>query len=302
MAGMSTRTLSSKIITAIALLVCCNHPLWGQKAPTIPDDVIFETGIEFANPDGQHLQLNLARPKKGGGPFPAVVCIHGGGFRAGKRESYDAQCLRLAQNGYVALTVTYRLAPKYPFPAAVYDVKAAVRWTRASATKYKIDPERVGVTGGSAGGHLAQFLGVTADLKEFEGDGGHAGQSSKVACVVNFYGPSDFTKSYGKSVDAAEVLPLFLGGNSETAHKQHLRASPLYWVTPDAAPTLCIHGTDDKYVAHEQAVWIVDKLKAAGVEAELLTLEGAGHGFKGKDAETAEKAMFDFFGKHLKTK
>jgi acetyl esterase/lipase len=302
MAGTSESTFSLKIIAAIALVVFCGHPVWGQKAPTVPDDVIFETWIEFANPDGQHLQLNLARPKKGEGPFPAIVCIHGGGFRAGNREGYDAQCIRLAQNGYVALTVTYRLAPKYPFPAAIHDVKTTVRWTRANAAKYKIDPERVGVMGGSAGGHLAQFLGVTGDVKEFEGDGGNSGQSSKVACVVNFYGPSDFTKSYGKSVDAAEVLPLFLGGNLETARKQHLRASPLYWVTPDAAPTLCIHGTDDKYVAHEQTVWIVDKLKAAGVEAELLTLEGAGHGFKGKDAETAEKAMIEFFDKQLKTK
>jgi dipeptidyl aminopeptidase/acylaminoacyl peptidase len=76
----------------------------------------------------------------------------------------------------------------------------------------------------------------------------------------------------------------------------------LYWVTPNAAPTLCIHGTEDKYVAVEQAEWIVDKLKAANVEAELLKLEGAGHGFKGKDAETAEKAMIAFFDKHLKKK
>ena len=82
--------------------------------------------------------------------------------------------------------------------------------------------------------------------------------------------------------------------------RRHIKASPLYWVTPDAAPTLCIHGTKDNYVAHEQAVWMVDKLKAADVEAELLTLEGAGHGFRGKDAETAEKAMIAFFDKHLK--
>ena len=141
-----------------------------------------------------------------------------------------------------------------------------MRWARANAAKYQIDPERIGVTGGSAGGHLAQFLGVTGDVKEFEGTGGNADQSSKVACVVNVYGPSDFTKSYGKSVDAAEVLPLFLGGNLETARSQHLRASPLYWVTPNAAPTLCIHGTEDKYVAHEQAVWLIDKLKGAGVD------------------------------------
>lgn len=302
MAAIRAKTTSCKLVATVALLVYCNHPLWGQKPPAVPDDVVFETGIEYANPDDQHLQLNLARPKKGDGPFPAVVCIHGGGFRAGKREGFDAQCVRLAQNGYVALTVSYRLAPKYPFPAAIHDVKAAVRWTRANAAKYKIDPERIGTTGGSAGGHLAQFLAVTADVKEFEGDGGNAGQSSKVACVVNVYGPSDFTKSYGKSVDAAEVLPLFLGGNLETARKQHLRASPLYWVTPNAAPTLCIHGTEDKFVAHEQAVWMIDKLKAAGVEAELLTLEGAGHGFKGKDAEAAQKAMIEFFDKQLKKK
>jgi acetyl esterase/lipase len=275
-------------------------PSYAQKPPAVPDTVVFESGIEYANPDGQHLQLNLARPKTGDGPFPAIVCIHGGGFRAGKREGYDGLVVKLAQHGYVAMTVSYRLAPKYPFPAAIHDTKAAIRWVRAHADKYKIDADRIGVTGGSAGGHLAQFLGVTAGVKEFEGDGGHADRSSRVACVVNVYGPSDFTKSYGKSVDAAEVLPLFLGGNLETALKQHKRASPLNWVTPNAAPTLCIHGTEDKYVAHEQAVWIVDRMKAAGVEADLLTLEGAGHGFKGKDAETAEKAMIAFFDKKLK--
>jgi len=301
MINFSTRSLLSAVLASIFVLTCAS-PLRAQKAPSIPEDVIFESGVEYANPDDQHMQLDIARPKSGDGPFPAIICIHGGGFRAGKREGYDAQCIRLAQQGFVALTVSYRLAPKYPFPAAIHDVKAAVRWSRANAAKFKIDPARIGVTGGSAGGHLAQFLGVTGDVKEFEGNGGNPGESSKVVCVVNVYGPSDFTRSYGKSVDAAEVLPLFLGGNLESARKQHLRASPLYWVTPNAAPTLCIHGTEDKYVAHEQAVWLIDKLKASGVEAELLTLEGAGHGFKGKDVQTAEKAMIEFFEKHLKKK
>jgi acetyl esterase/lipase len=290
-----------KRILGLLALMLTGTPAVAQKSAS-SDKVIFESGIEYSNPDGQHLQLNLARPKSGEGPFPAILCIHGGGFRAGKRESYDAQCVRLAERGYVAATITYRLAPKYPFPAAIHDTKAAVRWLRANARKYHIDPQRIGVTGGSAGGHLAQFLAVTGDVKEFEGDGGNPTESSRVACVVNVYGPSDFTKSYGKSVDAAEVLPLFLGGNLENARALHIKASPLYWVTPNAAPTLCIHGTDDKYVAHEQAEWIVEKLKAAGVEAELLTLVGAGHGFKGKDAETAEKAMIAFFEKHLQKK
>jgi len=271
------------------------------KNLVIPESVTWEPGIEYSNPDNQHLQVNLARPKSGDGPFPAIICIHGGGFRAGHRDGYNNLCLRLAERGYVAITVSYRLAPKYQFPAAVHDVKAAVRWLRANAGKYKIDPQRIGVTGGSAGGHLAQFLGVTAGIKQFEGDGGNPDQSSAVACVVNVYGPSDFTKSYGKSVDAAEVLPLFLGGNVEQERRRHILASPLYWVTPEAAPTLCIHGTEDKYVAHEQAVWLIDRLKAAEVPAELLTLPGAGHGFKGEDAQKADQALFDYFDRKLKT-
>lgn len=269
-------------------------------AVDVPDDVTFEAGIEYSNPDNRHLQLDMARPKTGDGPFPAVVCIHGGGFRAGKRDRFDALCIKLAQRGYVAVTVTYRLAPMYRFPAAVNDVKAAVRWLKANASTYKIAPERIGAMGESAGAHLAQFLGVTGDVEAFEGDGGHADQSSRVACVVNYYGPSDFTKSYGKSVDAAQVLPLFLGGNLEQARRRHIEASPLNWVTPNAAPTLCIHGTEDPYVAHEQAQWIVDRLQACEVEANLLTLQGAGHGFKGADAEKAEAAMFEFFEKRLK--
>lgn len=290
--------LKASLAALLGLLLVINAT--AEAAPPVPDSVIWEAGIEYSNPDDEHLQLNLARPKTGDGPFPTVLCIHGGGFRAGKRESYDALCVKLAERGYVAVTMTYRLAPKHKFPAAVHDTKAAVRWLRANAATYKINPDKIGVTGGSAGGHLAQFLGVTANVPQFEGKGGNPTQSSRVSCVVNVYGPSDFTKSYGKSVDAHEVLPLWLGGNLETARAIHIQSSPLYWVTPNAAPTLCIHGTEDKYVAHEQAVWLIDKLKAATVEAELLTLEGAGHGFKGADAEKSEKALFEYFDKQLK--
>jgi acetyl esterase/lipase len=287
-----------------ALPVTLFAALWTGVASAaelvVPDNVTFERDIEYANPAGQRLQLNLARPKAANGLLPAVLCIHGGGFRAGHRDGNNALCLKLAQRGFVAATVSYRLAPKYQFPAAVHDVKAAVRWLRANAAKYQIDPARIGATGDSAGGHLAQFLGVTAGIKEFEGDGGNADQSSRVVRVVNRYGPSDFTKSYGKSVDAAEVLPLFLGGNLQTALQRHIRSSPLNWVTPDAAPTLILHGTEDKYVAYEQGVWLRDRLQACGVEVELVTFEGAGHGFKGADAEQAEQAMLGYLDRHLK--
>jgi acetyl esterase/lipase len=286
------------LFCSLALLVFGVSPRCADfKAP---DDVVFESGVEYANPDDQHLQMNIARPAAAGAHRPCILCIHGGGFRAGNREGYNPLLIKFAQKGYVAVSASYRLAPKYQFPAAIYDVKAAVRWLKANAGKYGIDPHRIGVTGDSAGGHLAQFLGVTADVKRFEGDEGNADQSSSVACVVNRYGPSDFTKSYGKSVDAAEVLPLWLGGNLETARQKHVISSPLNWVTPTAAPTLILHGTEDKYVAYEQGVWMRDRLQACGVEVEMLTLEGAGHGFKGADAEKAEQAMFAFFDKRLK--
>jgi acetyl esterase/lipase len=293
-------THSTLRLATICLTLAAALPLLAADLP-IPDDVTFERGIEYANPDNEHLQLNLARPKSPEGPLPTILCIHGGGFRAGTRESYDKLCLALAQHGYAAATITYRLAPKYPFPAAVHDCKAAVRFLRAEHAKYGIDAMRIGVMGGSAGGHLALFLGVTGNVRAVEGDAGSVGQSSAVNCVVSYFGPSDLTQSYGKSVDAAEVLPLFFGGDLSTKRREHIFGSPLYWVTPSAPPTLCIHGTDDKYVAYEQAQWMVDRLKACMVEAELLTLPGAGHGFKGEDAKKADAAMIEFFDRHLKT-
>lgn len=264
-----------------------------------PEEITVENDIEYANPDDQHMKLNMARPTVGKGPFPAIVCIHGGGFRAGDRNGYNDMIRQLAMRHYVAVTVEYRLAPKYPFPAAIHDVKASVRWLRANAKKYHIDPKRIGAMGGSAGANLAEMLGVTQGVKMFEGDEGNPHQSSAVQAVVSYFGPTDFTKSYGKSVDAAEVLPLYLGGNLEQAREKHVQASSLTWVSRKAAPTLCIHGTNDNYVAHEQAVWFVDKMKDKGAEAYLYTIPNAGHGFGGEDARRADAAMFMFFNQKL---
>lgn len=297
-----TTSIPATCVAVAFLLLVTDRTTAADAALEVPAGVTFEKDIEYSSPGGQRLELDMARPQEAKGLSPAIVCIHGGGFRAGNRGHHDRLCLQLAQRGYVAVTVSYRLAPQHQFPAAVNDVKAAVRWLRANAAKYGIDPNRIGATGDSAGGHLALFLGLTGDVKSFDAaDGGNVDQSSQVQCVVDVYGPSDFTKSYDKSVDAAQVLPLFLGGDLKTARHRHILASPLYWVTPHAAPTLAIHGTQDAYVAHEQAEWLVDRLKSADVEAELLTLEGAGHGFKGDDAKRAQEAMFSFFDKYLKS-
>ena len=293
---MSLWSLSRSLVW-LAMLTGVSPLVWAAAPPR---EVTFEMGVEYSHPDSQHLAMNIAQPKSTTGLRPAVLCIHGGGFRAGKRDGYDALCKQLVEKGYVAATTSYRLAPKYQFPAAVHDVKAAVRYLRANSEKYQIDPDKIGVVGGSAGGHLAQFLGVTGGVAQFEGDGGNPGVSSRVSCVVNFYGPSDFTKSYGKSVDAAEVLPLWLGGDLKTELHKHQLASPLNWVTPEAAPTLLIHGTEDPYVAFEQAEWMQARYQQVGTEVELLKLEGAGHGFKGADADKANAAMFEFFARHYR--
>lgn len=294
---MNSRARWSLLLLGLALLP---GTLFAQpKPPQVPETVVFEPNVEFSHPGDVSLLLNIAYPKDMKEKCPAVLCIHGGGFRAGTRQGYDSLCVKLAEKGYVAATVEYRLAPAHQFPAAVHDCKAALRWLRANAEKYKIDTNRIATLGGSAGGHLAQFLGVTEGLSQFEGTGGNPQQSTEVTCVVNVYGPSDFTKSYGRSVDAHEVLPLFLGGNLLQARHNHIVSSPLNWVTPQAAPTLCIHGTKDLYVNYEQAVWMVERLHFCDVEATLFTLPEAGHGFKGEDQVKADEATFKFLERHL---
>lgn len=275
---------------------------WAQPAPfQAPDDVLHERDVEYSRV-GERVAMDVLRPRATSTEkHPAIVLVHGGGFRAGRRESYLPVAARLAQRGYVAAAVSYRLAPRHQFPAPVEDVKAAVRFLRANAERYGLDSQRIGAMGGSAGGHLVLFLGLTGEAAELEGTGPNREFSSKVNCVVNYYGPTDFTQSYSKSVDAAQVLPLFLGGHLDQNRRIHQRASPLNWVTPNAAPVLSIHGTEDTYVAYEHSVWLTERLLGAGVPAELETISGAGHGFKGADAERAEARAFAFFDKHLKT-
>ena len=256
--------------------------------------------VEYSNV-GQRVAMDIYRPSDDA-VHPAVVLVHGGGFRAGNRQSYTKMATRLAEHGYVAATVSYRFAPQFPFPAAVNDVKAAVRFLRANAKQFHVDADHIGALGGSAGGHLVLFLGLTAGVPEFEGDGPNRQFSSRVQAVADYYGPTDFTQSYAKSVDAAEVLPLFLKGDLVHQRPAHIRASPLNWVTPDAAPILALHGTDDKYVAYEQSVWLLERLLGAGVPAELETLPGAGHGFKGADADRADARATAWLDRWLMSK
>ncbi|MEP6716515.1 MAG: alpha/beta hydrolase, partial [Terriglobia bacterium] len=287
---------------ALILSLLTSLPALAQTVPPMPKDVIHDADIEYSNV-GARMSMDIVRPASPAEPsLPAVLLIHGGGFRGGDRQSYLPTAIKLAERGYVAATMSYRLSPRHQFPAPVEDAKAAVRFLRANAAKYGIDPDRIGAMGGSAGGTLVLFLGLTADVPDFEGSGPNKQFSSRVQCVVDQYGASDFTQSYSKSVDAAIVLPMFLGGDLDHNRAIHQRASPISWVTPNAAPVLAIHGTLDPYVAYEQSLWMVERLIAAGVPAELETITGAGHGFKGADAAKAEQITFAYFDRILKAK
>ena len=281
------------------ILLAIGFACWSAIAPA-DEPVEFERNVEFSNPQDQHLKLDLARPAKIEGLAPAIVCIHGGGWAFGSKEGWDAVCKQFAARGYVAASVSYRFAPKYKFPDQVIDVKAAVRWLRANATRLKIDPNRLGAVGDSAGGHLSMMLGTTGDAKEFD-IGENPGISSRVKCVVDFYGPADASRGYGMSPAVDKLYRDFIGVDVEHGRRQHVLASPLYWVTPDSAPMLLIHGTKDPIVSYQQAIWMRDRLKAAEVEVELLPIEGGGHGFGGADLQRAHNAMFAFFDKHLKS-
>lgn len=267
----------------------------------IPDDVTIHRAVDYASIPHGKLAMDILRPKTPG-PHPAVVLIHGGGFNAGNRASEIPMAIRLAQNGFVAATVSYRLAPMFQFPLPLHDVKAAIRFLRANAAKYEIDAAHIAASGTSAGATWAQMLAVTRGMPQFEGNGPHRDQSSSVDCAISFYGRSDMRRAYEGSRNAPTVLPLLLGGDRQHALDAHFRASPLNWITPDSAPILAIHGTRDLNVPFEQSVWLVERMRSAGVQAELETIAEAPHGFKGADQERALTRALDFLNRQLKPK
>lgn len=298
--GCKCVIVASMRLPALFLLLASAMLAQAPNPPAVPATVIADRDVAYTNVGGRQT-MDIIRPKEASAtPRPAVLLVHGGGFRAGTKEGYIGLAVKLAEHGYVAATANYRLSPGNQFPAPVHDVKAAVRFLRANAGKYGIDAGHIGALGGSAGGHLVLMLGLTAGVAEFEGTGGYAEQSSAVQAVVDEYGPTDFTQSYSKSVDAAEVLPMFLGGDLDHNRIDHIKSSPLSWVNPNAAPTLAMHGTLDNYVAYEQSLWLVERMIAAGATAELETMSGAGHGFKGADAARADERAIAWFDKYLK--
>lgn len=239
----------------------------------LPKGVQEIKAVEYGRGGDQPLLLDLHLPAEFKGPRPGLIFIHGGAWSGGEREIYHYYTKRLAQQGYVAATISYRLSGVAPFPAAVHDCKCAVRWMRAMADQYQIDPQRIAVLGGSAGGHLAMMVGYNND-PNLEGDGGHPGISSRVSAVVNFYGPSDLTTEAARQADPVRK---FLGGPFDQRTKLYEQASPLRHLDANDPPTLIIHGTLDELVDIQQSDHLAERLHQLGVPFVYDRLSGWPH-------------------------
>ncbi len=250
----------------------------GGRAAAV--EVRVERDVLYGTVDATKLFLDAYTPDDNAPKHPGIILIHGGGFIAGDKGFYGAMGKRLAAKGYSVFSVNYRLAPKNRYPAAVDDVQRAVRWLRAHADTYHLDPDHLGALGDSAGGYLVAMLG-TRETRD-NSDPELAKFSSKVQCVVDLYGPTDFTipaSQAGVGAQGIFLLTQFFGKPPEQAMDLYKDGSPIIYVAKDSAPFLIIHGTADPLVPPDQSRRLHDALKMSGVSVTLVELYKYAHGF-----------------------
>jgi acetyl esterase/lipase len=254
--------------------------------------------------DGVKLTMDLYQPKEMAGPAPVILYVHGGGWTGGDKSDGAGLLFKgeLVRRGYAMAAINYRLAPKFAFPAQIEDVKCAVRYLRANAAKYNLDPQRIGAIGGSAGGHLAALLG-TSDQSAGWDTGEYSDQSSRVQAVVDMFGPSDLQVMMAGS-SRRYGLMIFEASSPDDPLLQAY--SPTTYITPDDPPFLILHGDHDEMVPLEQSQILYNRLKAAGVPVELTVVKNAGHGFVPVDGDIQPsmpelvQMVVNFFDKYLK--
>jgi acetyl esterase/lipase len=261
-------------------------------------EIVYETDIVYGKGAGEELKLDLATPKGLDHPAPLVIFIHGGGWTGGKRQDLAGLAKQAAERGYVGATISYRFAPKHPFPAQVEDVKCAVRYLRSVAKERHIDPDKIGAVGMSAGAHLAMMLGTMDTSDGLEGDGGHADQPSKVEAVVSFVGPCNLVGEFPEI--STQILTSFIGGRPSEKQEECKKASPITYVTRDDAPMLLFFGTRDPLIPTDQAFQMTTALTNAGVPARVELLVGGGHGWAGKEMQHSMEEMWQHLDRYLK--
>lgn len=301
------------ISLALAASSCLAQPGQGQPRarqaqarPQPPADVEVVPNVTYLTVDGRALRMNIARPKTPPDePMPVVVFIHGGAWRAGDAD--PSRNYPLAQRGYFTASIEYRLSQEALFPAQIHDCKAAIRWIRKYAKELNIDPDRIGVWGSSAGGHLVALLGTSIGVQALEGPG-NAGYSSAVQCVVDMFGPSDLPAMVGKPSNIDRTRPdcpeaQLIGGLISDNLDKAKAASPVTYVDGNEPPFLILHGTEDPTVPFNQSEILDEALRKVGADVTFVPVKGAGHGFFGPTIEpgTAEidKLIAEFFDRHL---
>lgn len=274
------------IVTALLVLT----------APKVDLDVV------YAKVGSDELKMDIYYPTTPkSGPSPAFVAVHGGAWMGGKRQDMAELCQAAAAKGFLAATVQYRLAPRSKWPAMIDDVQTAVRYLRANATKYEIDPKRIAAGGASAGGHLSLLLGYreTRDPKPEH----FPKESSKVAAVLDIFGPTDLARDYPSTFDF--LYPAVFGKPKSESAKDVEEASPITYIAK-GVPTFIVHGTADAVVPIAQSKRLRERLEQTKVPVEAIYIEGMGHSDGGDDPamrkafrEALDKGL-DFVLKHLK--
>lgn len=274
--------------------------------------------IEYGKVGDIPLLLDMYIPEKPRAtPSPAVIWIHEGAWYEGDKsdDSSIYWSRSLAEQGFSAVSINYRLSTIAQFPAAVQDCKCAIRWLKANAETYNINPNQIGVAGSSAGGHLAMMAGLADETADLEGDGGWIEFSSRVQAICSLYGPSYLPLMYDYEVDRTIEMG---GGRNDTAVFQFMgvyledrkeiyeAASPINYITPGDPPLLLIHGDIDQVVPFEQSNIMYQAYKKAGLETTLIKVIGAGHGFSQETSnpidpsfEEITQLFLEFFKKHL---
>jgi acetyl esterase/lipase len=249
------------------------------RRPETPEGVRVFAGIVYREADGHRLRLDVYVPDapQVPGGSPAVVAIHGGGWRGGSRTDYGRSLTPLVRAGLVVVAVDYRLSrPGAPsWPENLDDVREAVRWVRQHADDYGIDPDRIAAMGASAGAHLALLLGSASDIDIPRGPG----DPSRVGAVIDFFGPTDLKALHDTQLGAKTAIELLLGGSPSKLPRRSDSASPLRYVAPGNPPVLIVHGSDDLLVPIGQSRALADALERADVPHRLVVVEGARHGF-----------------------
>ena len=288
-----------------------------KKPPVAQSQVRLPSGVKMLGDipyisDGDEAQrLDLYLPEKAPEqPLPLIVHIHGGGWMGGSK--FPSPFVDLVSRGYVVASVEYRFSQKAKFPAQIQDCQAAIRWLRAHCNEYHIDSDHVGVVGGSAGGHLSALVATSGGKKAFAAIGGNEEQSDRVQCVVNIFGPANFTSVMQQAEEDKNIRNIFKFNTPSDPYSQLIGASlvdnkaktdavsPIHYVSNDNPPMLILHGTHDALVPYAQSVELQATLKAEGVDVWLQTLPGAGHGGPAFGKPAMSALTQNFFDKYLK--